>query len=172
MLKIIQTFFVLALLAQGVAHAQKSGTEGPIRVGVIDSERIFKESTMAKESQKKLQAEFGKREKDLSDEASKIKADLANLNKKNSKLSELEKNKKIRELSERERLLQIKNAEYSEDLKQRRFEERSKVAQKANGALESVAQKRNIDLILQEFAYGSKAVDLTDDVINTLNRMK
>lgn len=169
MFKILQTLTTLVLLVQGVAFAQKANLDQVSRVGIVDSERIFKESNMAKESQKKLQAEFGKREKLLGDEAAKIKAESANLNKKNSKLSAAEKSKKSRDLVERDRLLQVKHTEYLEDWKQRRFEERSKIAQKANGALQTVAEKKNIDLILQDFAYGSKAIDLTDDVIGVLN---
>lgn len=165
-------FICLALLIQGVAYGQVTRVDQVSRVGIVDSERIFKESKMAKEYQKKLQEDFGKREKILIDEASKIKAESASLSSNKSKLTATDKVKKGRELAERDRQWQIKNAEFSEDLKQRRLEDRSKIAQKANAALDSVAQRKNIDLILQEFAYSSKAIDLTDDVINTLNRMK
>jgi outer membrane protein len=43
------------------------------RIGVVNSERIFKDSDMAKASQTKLQSEFAKREKELRDDAQKIK---------------------------------------------------------------------------------------------------
>ena len=51
------------------------------KIGVVNSERIFKESNMAKASQAKLQTDFAKREKDLRDEAQKIKSSAEKLDK-------------------------------------------------------------------------------------------
>ena len=49
------------------AHAQE------IRIGFINTDRIFKEANTAKQAQAKLEQEFSKREKDLNDSGNALK---------------------------------------------------------------------------------------------------
>ena len=128
------------------------------RIGVVNSERIFKESNMAKASQAKLQTEFAKREKELRDDAQKIKTAAEKLDKDAAVMSDAERVRKQRE--------------FTEDVNQRSFEERSKIAQKANQALKVVAEQRKLDLIVQEAAYVSPKIEVTDDVIKALNNLR
>ena len=62
--------------------------------------------------------------------------------------------------------------EFTEDLNQRTFEERAKIAEKANAVLRQIAEQRKIDVIVQEAAYVSSKADVTDDVIKALNSQK
>ena len=139
------------------------------RIGVVNSERIFKESNMAKASQAKLQSDFSKREKDLRDDAQKIKAAAEKLDRDAAVMSDTERVRKQRELADADRELQRKQREFTEDVNQRSFEERSKIAQKANQALKVVAEQRKLDLIVQEAAYVNPRIDVTDEVIKALN---
>jgi outer membrane protein len=142
------------------------------RIGVVNSEKIFKESNLAKASQSKLQAEFAKREKDLRDEAQKIKSAAEKLDKDAAVMSDADRVRKQRELADSDRELQRKQREFTEDVNQRSFEERSKIAQKANQALKAVAEQRKLDLIVQEAAYVNPRIDVTDDVIKALNNLR
>ncbi len=142
------------------------------RIGVVNSERIFKDSNMAKASQAKLQSEFAKREKDLRDDAQKIKTAAERLDKDAAVMSDADRVRRQRELADADRELQRKQREFTEDVNQRSFEERSKIAQKANQALKAVAEQRKLDLIVQEAAYVNPKIDVTEDVIKALNNLR
>jgi outer membrane protein len=155
--------------ASAIANDDKDFTG---RIGVVNSERIFKDSNMAKASQTRLQNEFAKREKDLRDDAQRIKTAAERLDKDAAVMSDTDRVRRQRELADADRELQRKQREFTEDVNQRSFEERSKIAQKANQALKTVAEQRKLDLIVQEAAYVNPKIDVTDDVIKALNNLR
>jgi outer membrane protein len=174
--KLIQSTLAALLVSVGLTStavfAADEAKDFSSRIGVVNSERIFKESNMAKASQAKLQAEFAKREKELRDDAQKIKTAAEKLDKDAAVMPDAERVRKQRELADADRELQRKQREFTEDVNQRSFEERSKIAQKANQALKVVAEQRKLDLIVQEAAYVSPKIEVTDDVIKALNNLR
>jgi outer membrane protein len=142
------------------------------RIGIVNSERLLTDSNMAKASQAKLQSEFAKREKDLRDDFQKIKTAAERLDKDAAVMPETDRVRRQRELADADRELQRKQREFTEDVNQRRFEERSKIAQKANQALKVVAEQRKLDLILQDAAYVNPKIDVTEDVLRALNNLR
>ena len=159
--------FVSALVLPQ-AFAQDAGT----RIAVVNSEKVFNESNLAKAMQTKLQNEFSKRQSDLRDSAQKIKSAAEKLDRDAAVMSEAERVRRQRELADQDRELQRKQREFTEDLNQRTFEERAKIAEKANSVLKQIAEQRKIDVIIQEAAYVSPKADVTDDVIKALNSLK
>lgn len=160
-----------SLISVAVA-ADDAQKDSGSRIGVVSTERIFKESALAKASQAKLQSEFAKREKDLRDEAQKIKSAAEKLDKDAAVMSDTDRVRKQRDLAESDRELQRKQREFTDDVNQRSFEERSKIAQKANQALKQVAEQHKLDLIVQEAAYVNPKIDVTDEVIKALNNLR
>ena len=150
------------------AFAQDSGS----RIGAVNVEKVFNESNLAKQSQTRLQNEFAKRQNELRDAAQKIKSAAEKLDRDAAVMNEAERVRRQRELADQDRELQRKQREYTEDLNQRNFEERGKVAEKANIALKQVAEQRKLDVISQDPAYANPKVDVTDDVIKALNNLK
>jgi outer membrane protein len=161
---IAATFF--ALPAQ--AFAQDAGT----RVAVVNSEKVFNESNLAKAMQTRLQTEFTKRQNELRDTAQKIQAAAEKLDKDGAIMNEAERVRRQRELADQDRELQRKQREFTEDLNQRTFEERAKIAEKANLVLRQIAEQRKLDIIVQEAAFVNPKSDITDDVIKALNSQK
>jgi len=159
---------VSSLIALPQAIAQDVGT----RVAAVSVERLLTESNMAKASQAKLQADFTKRENEIRDSAQKIKSAAEKLDRDSAVMTEADRVRRQRELSDQDRELQRKQREYTEDLNQRNFEERAKIAEKANQALKQIADQRKIDVIIQDPAYANSKVDVTDDVIKVLNSLK
>ena len=161
---------VATLTAASVSQvfAQDVGT----RVAVVNSEKVFNESNLAKAMQTRLQNEFTKRQNELRDSAQKIQAAAEKLDKDGAVMSEAERVRRQRELADQDRELQRKQREFTEDLNQRTFEERAKIAEKANQALKQIADQRKIDVIIQDPAYANPKVDVTDDVIKALNSLK
>ena len=148
--------------------AQDAGT----RVAVVNSEKVFNESNLAKAMQTRLQNEFTKRQDELRKSAEKIKAAAEKLDRDGAVMSEAERSRRQRELADQDRELQRKQREFTEDLNQRTFEERAKIAEKANLVLKQIAEQRKLDIIVQEAAYVNPKADVTDDVIKALNSQK
>jgi outer membrane protein len=159
---------VIAVFAAPQVFAQDAGT----RVAVVNSEKVFNESNLAKAMQTRLQNEFTKRQNDLRDSAQKIKSAAEKLDRDAAVMNEAERSRRQRELADQDRELQRKQREFTEDLNQRTFEERAKIAEKANLVLRQIAEQRKLDVIVQEAAFVSPKADITDDVIKALNSQK
>jgi len=159
---------MIAAVAAPLAMGQEAGT----RVAVVNSEKVFNESNLAKAMQTRLQNEFTKRQNELRDSAQKIKTAAEKLDRDAAVMNEAERIRRQRELADQDRELQRKQREFTEDLNQRTFEERGKIAEKANVVLRQIAEQRKIDIIVQEAAYVNPKSDVTDDVIKALNSQK
>ena len=158
----------IAAFSFSQAFAQDSGT----RIGAVNVDKVFNESNLAKQSQARLEKDFAKRQADIRDGAEKIRAAAEKLDRDSAVMSESDRIRRQRELSDQDRELQRKQREFTEDLNQRNFEERAKIAEKANIALKQVAEQRKLDIIVQDPPYANSKIDVTDDIIRVLNSLK
>ncbi|HOI66608.1 MAG TPA: OmpH family outer membrane protein, partial [Thiomonas arsenitoxydans] len=78
-------------MAQTAAPAAGTAANAPVKIGFINTERVLKDSTLAKAAQQKLEAEFSKRDKDLQDMAAKIKAANESLEKNGPVMSDADR---------------------------------------------------------------------------------
>jgi outer membrane protein len=140
-----------------------------LKIGYVNSERVLREAAPAKAAQTKLEAEFSKRERELSDQAAKLKAAADKLDKDAPTLAESERGRRQRELVEQDRDLQRKRREFQEDLNQRRNEELAGVVERANRVIKQIFDTEKYDVILQEVVFAGPRVDITDKVIKILN---
>jgi len=108
---------ILGTLLSVHAYSQDAGT----RVAVVNSDKVFNESNLAKAMQTRLQNEFTKRQNDLRDSAQKIQAAAEKLDKDGAIMNEAERVRRQRELADQDRELQRKQREFTEDLNQRTF---------------------------------------------------
>jgi outer membrane protein len=150
-------------LLAGAANAQE------LKIGYVNSERVLREATPAKAAQTKLEGEFSKRERELTDQAGRLKATADRLEKEAPTLSEAERSRRQRELVEQDRDLQRKRREFQEDLNQRKNEELAAVVERANRVIKQIFDQEKYDLILQEVVFAGPKVDITDKVIKALN---
>ena len=153
----------LLLLTATSAGAQE------LKIGYVNSERVLRDATPAKAAQAKLEAEFGKRERELADVGNKLKAAADKLEKDAPTLAESERSRRQRELVEQDRDLQRKRREFQEDLNQRKNEELSSVVERANRVIKQIFEQEKYDLILQEVIFAGPRVDITEKVIKALN---
>ncbi|GLU31695.1 OmpH family outer membrane protein [Trinickia caryophylli] len=160
-------FCALALtvvLGAGVAQARAQEA----RIAAVNSDRILRESAAAQAAQKKLEAEFAKRDKDLRDMAQRLKSMSDSLDKNGTSLSMADRAEKQRELSNLDSDFQRKRREFNEDLNQRRNEELAAVLERANKVIKQIAEQQHYDLIVQEAVYVSPRIDITDQVLKAL----
>ena len=148
-----------------ISHVQAQ----EFRVGFVNTDRIFKEATSAKTAQAKLEQEFSKREKELLDQGTAIKAQADKLEREAPTLSESQRATRQKQLVDLDRDFQRKRREFQEDLNSRKNEELQLVLERANRVVKQVAESEKYDLVLQEAVYINPKHDITDKVIKALN---
>ena len=160
----------LLFAALGLCLAVPAGAAlAQSKIGVVQIERIVRDSGPALRAQKKLEAEFSKREADLSKTADQLKRLQDELEKDGVTMSEAQRRTKERDFSELTRDFQRKQREYREDVNQRRNEELSQVIEQANRIIRQIAEAEKYDIIFQEAAYANPRIDITDKVIKALD---
>jgi outer membrane protein len=164
----IRTLKVL-VAATLLAGAAAGATGQELKIGYVNSDRVLRDAVPAKAAQAKLEAEFSKREKDLTDLANRLKAASDKLDKDAPTLAESERVRRQRELVDQDRELQRKRREFQEDLSQRKNEELGAVVERTNRVIKQIFETEKYDLILQEAVFWSPKVDITDKVIKALN---
>ena len=155
----------------GLSHAQTpaaAGVSGPIRIGFVSTERVLRDSKPAQEAQKKLDAEFSGRDKDIQNLGTRLKAASDKLDKDGPTMTESARTKAQRDLSDMDRELQRKQREFGEDLQRQRNEALQAVVERANKAIREIAQKEKYDVVLQEAVYANPSLDITEKVLKAL----
>jgi len=155
----------LALMA-APAWSQAQET---FRIGFVNPDRVLREAQPAKAAQAKLEAEFLKREKDLTAQGDALKAASEKFERDAPTLSESQRDTRQRALVEQDRDFQRRRREFQEDLNARKNEELQQVYDRANRVVKQVAEAEKYDAILQEAIYINPKHDITDKVIKALN---
>ena len=149
-----------------VAQAQE------LKIGYVNGERVLRESQPAKAAQAKLEAEFKKRDAELAEVGTKLRAALEKLEKDAPMLAEAERSRRQRDLAEQQREFERKRRELLEDLNQRKNEELAAVMERANRVIKGIFDTERYDLIVQEAVFAGPRVDITKKVIDALNAGK
>lgn len=136
----------------------------------VNSERILRESAPAKHAQQKLEQEFAPRGRDLQKMQKRLESMSGELAKRGTKLAQPELEKKQRQLAQFDVDLQRQQRKFREDLNQRRNEELTAVLELANRAIKRIAEERHYDLIIQEAVYVNPRIDITDSVLEVLEK--
>lgn len=165
----MNSFFVKFTAAAALLVLPALGSAQELRIGYVSGERVLRDSMPAKAAQAKLEAEFSKREKDLAEVATRLKATSEKLEKDAPTLSEAERSRRQRDLVEQDREFQRKRREFQEDLNQRKNEELGAVVERANKAIKQIFDAEKYDLILQDATFVSPRIDITEKVIKALN---
>jgi len=157
---------VLAALTSALFVTGAMATE--LKVGYVNTQRIFRDAPAAQKAAKKLEGEFAKRDQDLQRMAKQLQGLQENLEKNSVTMAESDRRAKEREFGELSREFQRKQREFREDLNLRQNEENAAVIEKANRAIKQIAETDKFDLVLQDVVWVSPRLDITDRVIKAL----
>jgi outer membrane protein len=139
-----------------------------LKIGFVNTERIFREAGPAQKAQKKLEKEFASRDAEIQKMAKQARDLQQSLEKEAVTMSEADKAKKERELSSLNRDFQRMQREFREDLNLRRNEELASVQERANKVIKEIADGEKFDLIVQDAVFASPKIDITDKVLKAL----
>lgn len=156
---------ITALGAASAAHAQD------LKVGYVNAVKVIEEAPQGEAALKKLEAEFGPRDKKLVAMQAKIKSLEDELEKNALLLKDADRRAKEHEIVVLKRDLRRATQEFREDYNLRRNEELSALQKVVYKAIVEIAKQENYDLILHEGTiYASKKVDLTDKILKKLGK--
>ena len=160
-------WLAVALVSALVCSAARA-VQAEVKIGVVSTEVILRDSAAAQAASKKLEQEFSKRDKELNAAGQRLKNDVERFEKNAGTMTEQERIRKQRDLAERDRDFQRRQRELREDFNQRRNEELQKLLRQANTVIKNIAQREKYDLILQEAIYVNPKIDITDQVLKEL----
>jgi len=149
-----------------------SGAAAELKVGYVNTQRIFRDAPAAQKAAKKLEGEFAKRDQDLQRMAKQLQGLQENLEKNAVTMAEADRRAREKEFAELSREFQRRQREFREDLNLRQNEENAAVIEKANKAIKQIAETDKYDLILQDVVWVSPRLDITDRVIKALSDAK
>jgi outer membrane protein len=152
---------VLAAVCLAPAYA------ADFRVGVVNTERILRESVPAVKAEKKIEKEFADRDQEIKKMMKQAKEIQAALEKGGDK-PDADHRSKERELANLNVNLQRLQREFREDLNLRKNEELAQVLAQADKAIQVIAESEKYDLILQEAVYRNPQIDITEKVLTYL----
>lgn len=149
-----------------------SASASELKLGYVNTQRIFRDAPAAVKAAKKIEQEFSKRDQDLQRMAKQLQSMQEGLEKNAVTMADSERRSKEKELNELSREFQRKQREFREDLNLRQNEENAAIIEKANKAIKQIAESEKFDLILQDVVWVSPRLDVTDKVIKALSEGK
>jgi outer membrane protein len=159
------SFFFMTASVMGTATVASAAE---LKIGVVNQERLLRESAPAKRSQGRLDKEFAARRAEL-DRMQKQGRDLeTSLQKEGVTMPEADRAAKERQIAQLTRDFQRMQREIREDRTLRQNEELASIQELAQKAISEIADKEKFDLILQDAVFVSPRIDITDKVIKAL----
>ena len=156
---------ILAITLAGFAFGSGAAE---MKIGFVNTERVFREAAPAKRAQQVLEREFSARNVELA-KVEKQGRDLQQeLERENVTMTDATRREKERQLADISRNFQRIQREIREDLNLRRNEELARVQERATRVINQIAEQEKFDLIIQEAVFASGRIDITEKVIRAL----
>ena len=153
------------------AAATRSSEVVPVlKIGVVNMERILRDAKVAQEASDRLNAEGQRRQEEIDALARRFKPRLERFERQAKTMDEASRVAEQRALAEMERDVTRRNREARDEFNQRRNEEVLLLQNRAGRIIQEIARSEKFDLVLYEFFYASDRVDLTNRVIEALDR--
>jgi len=160
--------WILLLALGGLALGAQAQVQS-LKIGFVNTERVFREAAPAKRAQQKLEREFAARNAELAKIEKQGRDMQSELERDNVTMTEAVRRDKERQLADVSRNFQRLQREIREDLNLRRNEELASVQERATRVINQIAEQEKFDLILQEAVFASGRIDITEKVIKALS---
>jgi len=141
------------------------------RIGYVNTAKVIDEAPQGVAALKKLETEFGPRDKELVALQGKIRTLEDELQRSGTAMNDTDRRNREREILALKRELKRATQEFREDYNLRRNEELAALQQIVRKAVTEIARQEKYDLVLHEGAiFASEAVDITDKVLKKLGK--
>ena len=161
--------FFSSLLAVGLISAVPLAAMAELKIGVVDPVRVLEVAPQTETARGKLEKEFASRDRELVAAQKDLKGLEDRLTKDGAIMSEAERSRLERDIITKRREMKRDQEEFREDVNFRRNEEFGKIQRQIVEAIREVAAEKKYDLVFGEgVIYSSKAVDITDSIVQRL----
>lgn len=141
------------------------------KIGYVNGVKVIEEAPQAAAALKKLEAEFGPRDKKLVELQGRIKQIEEDLQKNALVVKEADRRAREQELSGLKRDLRRATQEFREDYNLRRNEELAALQKLVQRAITELAKQEAYDLVLNEgVLYAGPKTDITEKVLRKLGK--
>ena len=143
-------------------------------VAFVNMNSIIEDSPQAAKAMEELEREFSPRDSQLVTEREELQRLRDRLEREGDLMTTSQRADLEREFTSRSREFRRAQESFTEDLNVRRNEELAKLQRLINDSIIELARDRNIDLILTErnVLYASDRIDITDDIIAVMQRLR
>ena len=157
---LLTAFFLPAVSAQSVT-----------RIGFVDPVRLIEQAPQGAKALESLEDEFRTRDEELKNLHDRIQAMEADLEKNILVMDATDAQTRQREIENLKRRLARSQQEAREDYNLRRNEELAKLQTLVRQVIVDLARDRGFDLVVEQAVYVSDAVDITDQVLEVLEKL-
>ncbi len=163
-------FSLLAACAVAVAATSGISAQANLKIGVINVARLIEQSPQAATVQKKLQDEFGPRQRDLTAMQERLRTQVEVFQRDSPVMGEAERANLERQIRDAQREYERAGNELREDLDLRQNEEIGNLQRDVLTKAQEYARAQQYDLVLTDsnVIFGSTAVDITGAVLAIL----
>lgn len=170
----VKATLILASLLVLASPVMAENTAAPLKIAVMDFQKILKNSPQAESLSIKLKNEFKPRQDKIVSLQKALEADQARLKRDISVMSEKEANTLRDKITNVQRDLRRMEEDYMADARTAQRKAMDEIAQKINSLIKKVADQGGYDLILQReyVAFASHKIDITDSVVKELKQTK
>ncbi|WP_375792724.1 OmpH family outer membrane protein [Nitrosomonas sp. PY1] len=142
-----------------------------IKIGVVNTEKILRESSFALQAQKRIEQEFIPRDDEIKKMMAEARILQDKLEKNGAVIAHNERQNMERDLANLSRKYQRAQKQLREDFSARQNEEYSIILDRINNVISKIAEAEKFDLILQlqDSVYRSQRIDITDKIIKFLD---
>lgn len=179
MRKVLIALFGLALSGAVFASSQTpAGTPSlmpagtPLQIGIVDVRQVLQKSPQVAEMQKKLQSEFGDRDKKIQAAQQQLQQDAEKLNRDGSVMAAADRNALMQKMQTEQQNVQAMRVSFQKDLYAKQNEEMQVVLNRLQGIIANIAKQKNLTLVVTKdaIAYANGSMDITNDVANVMDK--
>lgn len=158
-------FMTFAALSPASALAEQ-------KIGAIRTADVVLQSPQFKAGAERMKAEFERRQNDLQANAKKFQEDVEKFQREADFMAADARETREKELGARQNDLARQQRQLQEDMQNRDRELTNDMRERINDVIVEVAKEQKFDLVVQDPAYASDAIDLTDEVLKRLQAKK
>ncbi len=168
--KILTVAVAFLFIQLGVSAAE------PLKIGVLDLQRCIQESNEGKRIAESLKNKQAEMQKDLDKKQQALIDMQKDMEKQSLMLSMDAKTEREKEFEKKRRDLNYLVQDMTEEMKKAETDARISILNILSGVVEAIAKQQKLDLIAERsnggILYFAKELDITDQVLAELNRVK
>ena len=165
MRRVSTAIFMTAVLLPAVS------AQSVTRIGFVDPVRLIEQAPQGAKALESLEDEFRAREEELKNLHDRVQTMEADLEKNILVIDATDAQTRQREIENLKRRLARSQQEAREDYNLRRNEELAKLQTLVRQVIVDLARDRGFDLVVEQAVYVSDAVDITDQVLEVLEKL-